>query len=585
MSLSWPQFRRVVLSAVLMGAPLSSQAFSILGRSWASGDILMQLQLGSPATALTDGSTNWDMVAESALNDWNTHLARSQFQIVRSSTAAKSSNNRLNNVFFSPTVYGEAWGSNVLAVTLRRSSSTRSIEGDVLFNSNRSWDSYRGALRRQSGAAMDFRRVALHEFGHVLGLDHPDDATPVQNVTAVMNSTVSSIETLQADDLAGAAALYDGSVSAPSIAAQPADGAVQVTGSYTLNVAAAGSGPLTYTWTFRATGAITSEPFRLATGPSYTIGSVQPADAGTYSVTINNPLGTVTSRSAALAVTPIASSSDTLLANISTRGSVGTGDRVLIAGIVIRGEGPKNIIIRAIGPSLARYNIQATLADPQLTLFNAAGQVMAQNDNWGTAANAGQLPGVFNRLGAFELEPGSRDAALLVSLPPGNYTAQVSGVGNTTGIALVEAYDADAEPAKTNPRKLVNISTRGFVGTGENVLIAGLVVAGPGPRTYLIRAVGPTLATSSFNLTGVLNDPLLQIYQGENLLRENDDWNSPASAQAALREAATQVGAFPLQVTRDSAMLVTLQPGNYTAKVSGFTGGTGIALVEIYELP
>jgi hypothetical protein len=117
------------------------------------------------------------------------------------------------------------------------------------------------------------------------------------------------------------------------------------------------------------------------------------------------------------------------------------------------------------------------------------------------------------------------------------------------------------------------------------VLIAGLVVAGPGPRTYLIRAVGPTLANSPFSVTGVLTDPFLQIFQGETLLRENDDWDSPSSAQPALREAATKVGAFPLQVRRDSAMIVTLQPGSYTAKVTGFQGATGVSLVEIYEVP
>jgi hypothetical protein len=123
------------------------------------------------------------------------------------------------------------------------------------------------------------------------------------------------------------------------------------------------------------------------------------------------------------------------------------------------------------------------------------------------------------------------------------------------------------------------------VSGGENVLIAGLVVTGPGPRTYLIRAVGPSLAAAPFNVSGALNDPFLQIFEGENLLRENDDWDTPLSAQPALRDAATKAGAFALQVRRDSAMIITLRPGSYTAKVSGFQGSSGIGLVEVYELP
>jgi hypothetical protein len=180
--------------------------------------------------------------------------------------------------------------------------------------------------------------------------------------------------------------------------------------------------------------------------------------------------------------------------------------------------------------------------------------------------------------------PGSRDAAVLVTLQPGSYTAVVSSESGS-GVALVEAYDADATAVLSRTRKLINIATRGHVGAGEDVLIAGLVVTGPGPRTYLIRAVGPTLAGSPFNVGGVLNDPYLQIFQDELLLRENDDWESPQSSQSALREAATRVGAFPLQSRRDSAMTITLQPGSYTAKVTGFAGATGVGLVEIYEMP
>src|SRR5262249_44299026 len=142
-------------------------------------------------------------------------------------------------------------------------------------------------------------------------------------------------------------------------------------------------------------------------------------------------------------------------------------------------------------------------------------------DNWDSTGGA-QLSSTFSRVGAFQFKAGSRDAALLVTLPPGNYTAHVSGVGGTTGVALVEAYDADPDAVTSRTRRLLNISTRGQVGTDANVLIAGLIVTGPGPHTYLIRGVGPTLGKAPFNISGVLTDPFLQLYQGETLLREND---------------------------------------------------------------
>jgi hypothetical protein len=290
------------------------------------------------------------------------------------------------------------------------------------------------------------------------------------------------------------------------------------------------------------------------------------------------------SNTATLTVKPVTTSSDTTLANISTRGVVGSGSGVLIAGLVVGGTTPKNVLIRAAGPALADFGVSGALVDPTLTLIDKDSQVIAQNDNW-DSSSAVALSAASTRLGAFQFKPGSRDSALLTTLAPGNYTAVVSGVGSTTGVALVEAYDADADAVTSRSRRLVNIATRGQVSTGENVLIAGLVVAGPGPRTYLIRAVGPTLANAPFNVSGALNDPFLQIYQGETLLRENDDWDVPLSAQPALRDAATKVGAFPLQVRRDSAMIITLQPGSYTAKVTGFQGATGVSLVEIYEMP
>ena len=573
------------LAAVLgLAAPL--RAYDLIGSSWPDGNIVMQLQLGPPSTALLDGAPDWSTVAESALNEWNLQMARSRFTVVRDSTAAVARGNRLNNVVFRTDIYGQAFDSRTLAVTLGFTSTAtaRATEKDVIFNSNRTWNSYRGALR---STATDFRRVALHEFGHVLGLDHPDQAAPAQLVDAVMNSTVSNVETLRPDDIAGAHALYDigGIAAAPVIVAQPQSRTVRVGNSYTFSVTVNGTGPFTYAWAFRAAGSTASESFPLATGPSYTIGNVETADAGTYTVTVRSSLGTLVSNAATLAVTPVTSSADTTLANISTRGIVGGGNGVLIAGIVIGGTTSKTVLVRAAGPALTGFGVTGALADPTLAIVDQNGVTLAQNDNWESDGRAAAIGAAATRLGAFQFRTGSRDAAVLVTLPAGSYTAVVSGTGAATGVALVEVYDADPDPAVARTRRLVNIATRGQVGGGDNDLIAGLVVTGPGPHTYLIRAVGPTLANAPFNLTGVLSDPFLQLYQGETLLRENDDWDTTRAAQPALRDAAAKVGAFPLQVRRDSAMIVTLEPGNYTAKVSGFEGATGVALVEIYELP
>jgi hypothetical protein len=183
-------------------------------------------------------------------------------------------------------------------------------------------------------------------------------------------------------------------------------------------------------------------------------------------------------------------------------------------------------------------------------------------------------------LGAFALADRSADAALLVDLAPGQYSASAGGANNGTGIALLELYDADATGSTA---RFSNIATRGFVGTGSDIIIAGFVISGEGSKTLLIRAVGPTLA--SFGLTGFVADPQLALYRGSELLFRNDDWTTGA-ATATNASVATQVGAFALTASsKDAAAVVTLPAGAYTVQVSGANSTTGVALVEIYEVP
>jgi hypothetical protein len=173
---------------------------------------------------------------------------------------------------------------------------------------------------------------------------------------------------------------------------------------------------------------------------------------------------------------------------------------------------------------------------------------------------------------------------VVAHLPPGSYTAQLTDATGGSGIGLVEIYDADNADVPSGSR-LVNTAVRAHVGTGENVLIPGLVVSAGAQKTMLIRAVGPGIAAAPFGVAGALAEPVLTLFLGAQSLATNTAWSSAPNA-GAIREAARAVGAFPLgEGSRDSALLVTLPPGAFTIQVSGANGSTGIALVEVYEVP
>ncbi len=271
------------------------------------------------------------------------------------------------------------------------------------------------------------------------------------------------------------------------------------------------------------------------------------------------------------------------LANISTRGRVGSGADAIIAGFVISGNAPRTVLVRAIGPALGNFGLVGALADPRLTLFRGGTQLMV-SDDWSAESPASAIVAVTPRLGAFGLPNPGKDAVLFTTLEPGGYTAQVTPATGGGGVALVEVYDAGENDASGSPR-LINIATRGRVGLADDVLIAGIVVTGNAPKRLLIRAVGPTLTT--FGVSDALADPVLSLLSGSRTLATNDDWSvSGASVSASdVSTAAVSVGAFALpSSSRDASLLITLEPGNYTAQVSGKGSATGVALVEVYEV-
>ena len=267
------------------------------------------------------------------------------------------------------------------------------------------------------------------------------------------------------------------------------------------------------------------------------------------------------------------------LINLSTRGLIQAGG-TLTPGFVMRGTGSKRVVIRGIGPTLATFGLGAPLADPKLDVFaqgGAATSIIA-NDDWGGSVS---LSNACTGVGAFPLDPASKDSAVEASLAVNGsgYTVRIApNEATSSGIALAEVYDADALDA---PVRLINVSTLGFAGTGENVITAGFVVGGTGTKSLLIRAVGPGLA--QFGVTGWLADPQLQVIPAgqSTAVASNDDWGGTA----ALKSAFTTAGAFVLpDASKDAAVFVCLPPGGYTVVISGAGTTTGTALIEVYDL-
>jgi len=253
--------------------------------------------------------------------------------------------------------------------------------------------------------------------------------------------------------------------------------------------------------------------------------------------------------------------------NLSTRGLVATGDNVLIGGFVVNGSEPKKMVVRALGPSLSGFGLSDVLTDPVLSVYNSSGNLVGTNDNWQSDVNHSLVE-------ANGLAPTNPlESAIALTLAPGAYTVIVSGTGATPGIGLVEAYDISTVANAT----FVNMSTRGFVGTGDNALISGFVIGDVGSSTVVVRALGPSLA--AYGVSGVLSDPTLTIYDSTGtVIASNDNWELDPNAILLGKNGLTPPSAF------DSALVLHLPAGTYTAVVRGVNGATGVALTEVYTL-
>jgi hypothetical protein len=273
----------------------------------------------------------------------------------------------------------------------------------------------------------------------------------------------------------------------------------------------------------------------------------------------------------------------TTLGNISSRAFVQTSDNVVIGGFIVQGTEPKRVMIRVIGPELTQYGVPNVLADPTLELHDCTGALIASNDNWvttiiGGIITANQVEDI--RTSGYVPRDG-RESAIIADLAPGNYTAIVRGVNNTTGVALVEVYDLSGNTSSI----LGNISTRSFVQTGDNVMIGGFIIQGTQPKRVIIRAIGPEL--TQYGVPNALANPTLELHDSTGaLIAANDNWQFTIIGGIITQDQGLEIrnsGHAPGNPL-ESAIIADLPPGNYTAILRGVNNTNGVALVEVYDL-
>ena len=342
----------------------------------------------------------------------------------------------------------------------------------------------------------------------------------------------------------------------PVFAAQPTSVSATVGAPVGFSVTASGFPVPTYQW-FKDGVAIAG-----ATGASHVIAASRDSDAGSYTCVITNSGGKSTSTPALLAFGPTA-----WLSNVSVRTALNPY-QIVIVGVTVQG-GSKDILVRAVGPTLGAFGVPGTMDDPKVELYRGS-TLVSSNDNWPVT-----LASTFARLGAFACPESSKDAALVHSMD-GGYTVQVSGTVASGGVVLVEGYDAGTGSSS----RLINLSARNRSGLGGDVLIAGFNIAGSGTKRVLIRGIGPALA--AFGVPGTLVDPKLEVFASSGAkIAENDNWDPVLAATFS------SVGAFGFPAnSKDAALILTLDAGRtYTVQVSGTNNGTGETMIEVYELP
>jgi len=459
-------------------------------------------------------------------------------------------------------------GSNLPTITEQPTSQTAPLGSNVTFNINFSNGSNVLVQWFKNGIPINQKNPNL-----TLANIQNSDAASYFAVLVTLDGTYVQSNTVTLT--IGSSTLFS-----PQFTTQPSSQTLLSGSTVVFTANASGFPTPTYEWHFNGNALSDGNGISGSATASLVISGATTANAGNYYCIANNSAGSLQSGTATLSI--ISTPDVGRLTNISCRAQVGTGANILIAGFAVGGagtSGSESLLIRGSGPALVPFGIEGTLPDPQLQLYSNS-TVLGTNNGW--SGNA-QITSTAAAVGAFAWNnPSSHDSALIESLPAGPYTAQVAGQSGDTGVALVELYDATSAGTYTpTMARLVNISTRAQVGTGGNILIAGFVIGGSTSETLLIRASGPALI--QFGVSGTLPDPQLQLFSGSTVINSNSGWggNPQISAAAAL------VGAFSWgsSPTKDSAILVTLPPGAYTAQVSGASGDTGVALVEVYEVP
>ena len=366
----------------------------------------------------------------------------------------------------------------------------------------------------------------------------------------------------------------------PVFSAQPASQNVAAGSTVVFNAPAAGAA--SYRW--ERNGAEVAG----ATTGTLVINNVAAANAGTYVAVATNSVSSVRSSPATLTVTSLPATEVGRLVNLSILTVAGSGARVLTMGAFVGGGGAGSalpLVIRGVGPTLAQppFNVSGVLPDPTMNFYSAGNtNPIETNDNWGGGS---ALADAFRLVAAFDLPAASLDSAIVRTTPgvaPGGYTVQVTGKGDASGTVIAEMYDATGTNRTATTPRLTNLSTRAQIDTGGNLTV-GFVLGGQSARTVLVRGIGPSL--SQFGLTGLMEDPRLELFNNNNGQRiaANDDW----AGSLEISTAAASVGAFGLigGTSKDAVLLVTLPPGPYSARINGANGAGGAAIVEVYEVP